>query len=122
MNSKWEAELDQELVPLTPGFEAGDMGGIWNSEYLTITRENLESSSSMGEYLWWMVNTFMSSGTITFVLLTGLCLILHCGILEVISLVKFLSIFHHQSTCLPVLWIGSFLTKYFLDILQDILL
>ena len=45
----------------TPGFEAGDMGGIWNSEYLTITRENLQSSSSMGEYLWQMVNVSMSN-------------------------------------------------------------
>ena len=61
MNSKWRAELGQEMAPLTPGFEAGDMGGIWNSEYLAITRENLESSSSMGEYLCWMVNTSMSN-------------------------------------------------------------
>ena len=61
MNSKWGAELGQEMVPLAPGFEGGDMGGIWNSECLAITRENLESSSSMGEYLWWMVNTSMSN-------------------------------------------------------------
>ena len=61
MNSKWKAELGQKMVPLTPGFEAGDMGGIWNSEYLAITRENLESSSSMSEYLWWMVNISMSN-------------------------------------------------------------
>lgn len=65
---------------------------------------------------------YVKSGTITFVLLPALCLILHCGILEMISFVKFLNIFHHQSTYLPALWIGSFLTKYFLDILQDILL
>ena len=65
---------------------------------------------------------YVTSGTITFAPLHALWLIPHCGILEVISFVKFLNVFHHQRTYLPVLWIGSFWTKYFLDILQDILL
>ena len=121
MNSKWGAELGQKMAPLTPGFEAGDMGGIWNSEYLAITRENLESSSSMGEYLCWMVNTSMSNLE-QLHLSSSLLFASFPTISEVISFAKLLNIFHPQSTYLPALWVGSFLTKYFLDILQDILL
>lgn len=113
-----------------PGDGSSD-SGFWGRRYgwdlkLRVSRHHKGKLREFLFYGWISLlngqHFHVKSGTITFVLLPALCLFPYCGISEVISFAKLLNIFHPQSTYLPALWTGSFLTKYFLDILQNILL